>query len=414
MTTTATPQRSTNAMVWMLSLLMGLQPVGTDFYLPALPSLLHDLGGSMSQGQLTLTAMLLGYGASQLLWGPASDRWGRKPTLRLGLILFSVAALCTALAPTIEVLLALRVVQGIGMSAVIVNARAIVRDHYSAEEGPRAMSKVMTGLGVFACISGPMGGVIAQWLGWRAVLFAVSAIVTLALWQVWTRFEETLSEPNPRAFHLKHMAHNWSVVLSNARFWTYSLESTATFGGLFTFLATSSFIVTEVYGLPKWVFGLMMFSMSSFYIIGTFLCRRLLTRVGMKRTVAWGGALSLSAGTLILLGYWLGLHSLWAVMLPVLMFAIGHGIHQAVGQTGAVSPFPSMAGTAAALSGFMQMGTAFLTGTWLGSHMANPVQALAICLAFWGVMLALISWVLVPRYGATQAKPVAQNDASHA
>jgi MFS transporter, DHA1 family, multidrug resistance protein len=305
------------------------------------------------------------------------------------------------------VLLFLRVIQGVGMGAVVVNARAIVRDHYTAEEGPRAMSKVMTGLGVFACVSGPLGGVIAQWLGWRAVLLAVSIIVSIALWQVWTRFEETLAQPNPRALQVKHMATNWGVVLRSPRFWTYSLESTATFGGLFIFLATSSFIVTEVYAMPKWVFGLMMFSMSSFYIVGTFVCRRLLTRLGLRRTVAWGGAISLSAGALMMLGYSLNLHSLWVVMLPVLLFAIGHGIHQAVGQSGAVTPFPTMAGTAAALSGFMQMATAFVAGIWMGQHMDEPVLVLAWGLAFWGVVLALISWVLVPRFGGTQSGPVA-------
>jgi MFS transporter, DHA1 family, multidrug resistance protein len=407
MTTNTTPERHPNAMVWMLSLLMGLQPVGTDFYLPALPSMVRDLSASMNQGQLTLTAMLLGFGASQLIWGPASDRWGRKPTLRIGLILFALAALSTALAPTMEVLLFLRTIQGVGMGAVVVNARAIVRDHYSAEEGPRAMSKVMTGLGVFACVSGPLGGVIAQWLGWRAVLMAVSAIVCVALWQVWTRFEETLTQPNPRALQLQHMAANWGVVLRSPRFWTYSLESTATFGGLFIFLATSSFIVTEVFAKPKWVFGLIMFSMSSFYIIGTFVCRRLLTLVGLKRTVAWGGLISLTSGVLMMLSYGLQLHNLWAVMAPVLMFALGHGIHQAIGQSGAVTPFPTMAGTAAALSGFMQMATAFVAGHWIGQHLDNPVGTLAWGLLFWGVVLAAISWFLVPRFGGIQNAPVA-------
>ena len=384
-------------MVWLLSLLMGLQPVGTDFYLPSLPSLVADLGASMTQGQLTLTAMLMGFGTSQLLWGPASDRFGRRITLRLGLILFALAALCSALAPTAEVLLVLRVLQGVGMGGVVVNARAIVRDHYSADEGPRAMSKVMTGLGVFACVSGPIGGVIAQWLGWRAVLLAVSAIVCVALWQVWVRFEETLLEPNPRAIDLGDMAKSWAQVLTHSQFWAFTLQSIATFFGLFLFLATSSFIVTEVMHETQWFYGLIMFSMSASYIGGTFLCRALMAGSGLQSTVKWGGVLSASGGVAIAVGHiWGGTHLAW-LLLPVYLYAAGHGIHQSVGQSGSVAPFPRMAGTAAALSGFLQMAFAFLGGAWIGPRMSDPSAVLAWGMLGSGIALFAITWGLIPR-----------------
>ena len=394
------PRRTTRThpqiMVWLLSLLMGLQPVGTDFYLPALPSLVADLSATLHQGQLTLTAMLLGFGSSQLLWGPASDRWGRRPTLRLGLAMFGLAALLSVLAPTIEVLLVLRVAQGIGMGAVVVNARAIVRDHFSTEDGPRAMSQVMSGLGVFACVSGPLGGVLAMWFGWRAVLFAVSAIVFMALWQVWRRFSETLAERNPDALRLGHMMGNWRAVLSHAQFWAFTLQSIATFFGLFLFLATSSFIVTQGLGYSQWGYGLVMFGMSSSYIAGTFLCRRLMSRVGLPRTVKVGGVLSLLGGGVMLGGHLWAAPSVWWLMAPVSLFAAGHGIHQAIGQTGAVTPFPRIAGTAAALSGFMQMGFAFAGGALIGDALSHPQVVLAWGLLGAGVALMCITWVLIP------------------
>ena len=391
-------------MVWLLSLLMGLQPVGTDFYLPSLPSLVADLSATMNQGQLTLTAMLMGFGSSQLIWGPASDRFGRRVTLRAGLALFALAALCSAMAPNIEVLLVLRVLQGVGMGGVVVNARAIIRDHYNADEGPRAMSKVMTGLGVFACVSGPIGGVIAQWLGWRAVLFAVSAIVCVALWQVWMRFEETLGEPNPHALDVKNMAHNWRQVLSHTQFWAFTLQSIATFFGLFLFLATSSFIVTDVMHQPAWFYGVTMFTMSAAYIAGTFLCRSLMVRYGLLGTVKWGGVLSALGGITIAVGHLWGEPTLAWLLLPVYLYAAGHGIHQSIGQTGAVSPFPRMAGTAAALSGFSQMAFAFIGGALIGPRMSDPSAVLAWGLLASGLALLIITWGLIPRI--TRERPV--------
>ena len=393
-------------MVLLLSLLMGLQPVGTDFYLPALPSLVEGLGASMGQGQLTLTALLLGFGVSQLVWGPLSDRFGRQPTLRSGLVIFALSALGTAMAPNIDTLLVLRALQGVGMGGVVVNARAIVRDVYTAEEGPKAMSKVMTGLGVFACVSAPLGGVIAQWLGWRAVLLAVGTTVAVALLLIWRHYRETLQQANAGALHPMQLMRNWSTVLRSPKFWAFALQSIATFGGLYLFLLTSSFIMTGIYGLPKWLYGLMMFSMSACYIVGTWLCRRLLQRIGMARTVAIAGLLSLSSGLALLLGHVLGAHTLWAVIGPVYVFAVAHGIHQSIGQAGAVTPFPTMAGTAAAWSGFLQMSSAFFVGLIIGPYLDDPIGVLAIGSAIWGVVIAGVTWVLIPRFAIARPHAV--------
>lgn len=408
MNSQSAPQAPTSGvnMVLLLSLLMGLQPVGTDFYLPALPSLVSGLGATMSQGQLTLTAMLLGFGVSQLIWGPMSDRFGRQPTLRIGLVVFAISALGTAMAPTIGVLLLLRVLQGVGMGGVVVNARAIVRDVYTAEEGPRAMSKVMTGLGVFACASAPLGGVIAQWLGWRAVLLAVGTTVTVALLLIWRHYRETLQQANLKALQPLQLLRNWATVLRSPKFWAFALQSIATFGGLYLFLLTSSFILTEIFGLPKWLYGLMMFSMSAFYILGTWLCRRLLQRIGMARTVAIGGGLSLASGLLLAAGYLLGMHTVWAVIAPVYIFAIAHGIHQSIGQAGAVTPFPTMAGTAAAWSGFLQMSSAFVVGLFIAPYLDQPIAVLSLGGAAWGLVIAGVTWVLIPRFAIERPQAV--------
>jgi DHA1 family bicyclomycin/chloramphenicol resistance-like MFS transporter len=139
----------------VLALLLGLQPVTTDLYLPALPGLTRDLGAHMAQAQLTLTALLLAFGIPQLVWGPLSDRFGRKPVLLLGLGACVLASIGSALSPSMGLLIVWRAVQGAAMGAGVMCARAIVRDLYAPTQGATVMSKGLSGLGVIAFVSPP-------------------------------------------------------------------------------------------------------------------------------------------------------------------------------------------------------------------------------------------------------------------
>ncbi|MGA1726276.1 MAG: MFS transporter, partial [Burkholderiaceae bacterium] len=161
------PRMTQTWVVVLLSLMMGLQPVATDLYLPALPAISSGLGATAVNAQLTLTAMLLAFGLSQLVWGPLSDRFGRRPTLMVGLALFTVAAGAGAMVDSVEQLVVARCVQGIGMGAVVMCGRALIRDLYNHEDGARVMSQGLTGLGLVACLSPPLGGLIAQYVGWH-------------------------------------------------------------------------------------------------------------------------------------------------------------------------------------------------------------------------------------------------------
>ncbi len=174
-----TPSRpSASLAIVVLALLLSIQPVTTDLYLPALPALTRDLGASVAAGQLTLSALLLAFGCSQLVWGPLSDRFGRRPVLLAGLGIYAAASVGSALAPSMALLVVWRVLQGAAMGAVVMCARAIVRDLYTPLAGARAMSKALTGLGIVACLCAPVGGLLAQWLGWRAALLALTAYAT--------------------------------------------------------------------------------------------------------------------------------------------------------------------------------------------------------------------------------------------
>lgn len=398
-----TSPMSARWVVLFLSLLLGLQPVATDLYLPALPALTQDLGASMSQAQLTLTAMLLAFGFSQLVWGPVSDRWGRRPVLILGMGLFALAALGSVWAASVQTLIIWRALQGVAMGAAVMGARAIVRDVFNPVDAARAMSKGLTGLGVIACITAPLGGWLSDQWGWRHALSALAvfgAVTCLLL--VW-RFEETLRQRNPQALQWRVLGRTWRTIGSHPTFWAYALLTTTSYCGLFTFLAASSFVFIDVLGESKTAYGLWMTSMSVAYIIGTFGCRRLIVRWGVQRTVAVAGGLTLISGITMAALAWAGVHSVWAIMLPFYGFMLAHGVHQPCGQSGSVSPFPQAAGSASSLSGFMMMVAAFGVGTWLGvqlsSHSGGSVLPLTNGIGFWSVLIAATAWTVVQRHG---------------
>ncbi|CAN7668494.1 multidrug effflux MFS transporter [Acidovorax sp. LjRoot66] len=385
--------------ILILALLLSIQPVTTDLYLPALPALTRSLGAPVSAAQLTLSGLLLAFGCSQLVWGPLSDRFGRRPILLVGLAIYTVASIGSALAPSMSLLILWRIAQGAAMGSVVMCARAIVRDLYTPLEGARAMSKALTGLGFVACICAPLGGLLAEWLGWRASLSALTvyAVATLAL--VALRLPETLVHRNPRALQPRTLVATWLQVLRHPTFWAFSLQTTATYGGLFTFLASSSFVFIDVLGLSRTQYGGAMASACVAYFAGTFLCRGLLARFGLKRSVAIAGGLSLAGGTLMGLVAFMGWHQPWALLLPFYLFMLAHGIHQPCGQSGAVGPFPQAAGVASALNGFMMMLAAFAIGGWLGLRLDGTVWPLVNGIWFWSVVLAVISWTLVQKFG---------------
>jgi len=390
---------SPTLIIVLLSMLLGIQPVATDLYLPALPAIKAEFGAELSQAQLTLSALLLAFGTSQMAWGPLSDRFGRRPILLWGLATFTLAGLGCVLASSMSALIVWRALQGAAMGAVVMCARAIVRDLYTPETGAGVMSKAFTGLGLLACISAPLGGLLTDLFSWHAALALVMGFGAFTLALVFLTFKETVHRKNPQALQVKVLAKTWWHIVRHPTFVAFTAVSTASYGGLFTFLASSSFVFIGLIGLARWQYGLLLFSMAFTYILGTLLCRRLLERFGVAYTVAIGGTLSLAGGSWLLLDAWLGWQSLVGLMGPFYLFVLAHGIHQPCGQSGAVGPFPKAAGAASALGGFLMMVTAFVTGMWLGGANDGSAMPMAQSIAFWGVLTALSAWFLVLRRG---------------
>ncbi|OIP15495.1 MAG: Bcr/CflA family drug resistance efflux transporter [Comamonadaceae bacterium CG2_30_59_20] len=385
--------------VLLLSLLLGLQPITTDLYLPALPVLTAGFAAPMQQAQLTLTALLLAFGVSQLVWGPLSDRFGRRPILLIGLSAYVLSAIGSALAPSMAALIVWRTVQGAAMGAAVMCARAIVRDLYAPLQGARVMSKGLSGLGVIAFLSAPLGGLLTEAFNWRIALLALAVFGAVCLGLIAWRFDETLQRKNPAALQTSTLLATWSSILRQPTFLAFSALSAASYGGLFTFLAASSFVFMNVLGLSKTQYGALMALNSMGYIGGTFLCRQWLPRFGVRRSLKWAGVLSLAGGTLMAVLSLAGLQNVWAIMLPQLLFIVAHGIHQPCGQSGAVGPFPHAAGAASAVNGFLMMLAAFAMGSWLGTHMDGTVLPLTLGVWFWSALIALTAWTLVQWHG---------------
>lgn len=394
--------------VVVLTLLLGIQPVTTDLYLPALPTLQRSLGASVAAAQLTLSALIICFGLSQLVCGPLADRFGRRPVLLAGLALYCAAAIGGACAAAIESLVAWRALQGVAMAAAVTCGRSIVRDLYEPAEGARVMSRALTGLGVIAVASPLCGGFIVEAFGWRAALLALSLFGAFALAAVALRLRETVPTKSLDALRPARLLGNWKAVVGNPTFRAWAALSGCTYGGLYCMLAGSSFVFIGVLGVGRAEYGAILASISVAYIGGTFWCRRLLERHGLRGAVARGACFSLAGGTIMVALSLAGVQSVWAILLPQYLYAFGHGVHQPCGQAGAVGPFPDKAGTAASLSGFAMTLTALAAGLWLGRMLDDTVYPLTFAIGFFSALLALVAWTLVQRHGEpARPRPVA-------
>jgi MFS transporter, DHA1 family, multidrug resistance protein len=380
-----------------LALLLGLQPVTTDIYLPALPHLARDLGIGMGGVQLTMSALLLAFGLAQLVWGPIADRVGRRPVLLIGLSVYVLASIGSVLAGGIETLVAWRVLQGAALAAAVVCARALVRDLYAPHEGAQVMSLGLSGLAVIA-IGGPIaGGLVAASLGWRAALGIVAVFGALTLATIAWRLPETLAVRNPQATRLGPLWRNWRSIATHRVFVAWTALMACSYGGLFVILAGSSFTYIGVLGLSPAAYGMAMASGAALYLLGTLLCRRWIVRHGVVGTVMRGAGFTAAAGVSIGLVGVLGWHSVWAILLPQWLYLFGHGLLHPCSQAGAVGPFPHAAGAASALSGCVLAAMAFGIGLGLGAALDGSLRPYALAVALGAGATAAVAWTLVRR-----------------
>ena len=383
----------------VLALLLGLQPVITDLYLPALPLIVREFGAPLSQIQMTMSALILAFGLMQLVWGPLADRFGRRPVLLLALALMVAASIGAALASSLAWLIAWRTAQGATLAAAVVCARAMVRDLYEPHQGAQVMALGLSGLGLMAIASPITGGLLAGTFGWRSCLLAVGVCASITWLVIALRTPETLAARNPAALQWRVLRANAGTVLANPTFRAWALLVACTYAGLFILLSASSYAYSGVLGLSSAQYGMTMAWGSLVYVLGTVVCRRWLRAHGMAGTVRRGAWFTLAGGLGMAACSAMTVPALPAVVLAQSLFAFGHGMHQPCGQAGAVGPFPKMAGVAAALAGCVLAFVAFAVGLWLGSALDGTLRPLGIGLAVASCATATVAWTLVRWHG---------------
>jgi DHA1 family bicyclomycin/chloramphenicol resistance-like MFS transporter len=383
----------------LLVLIIGylmMQPLSTDLYLASLPSLSQVFAVPPSTVQLTLSLFVIGFGTAQLVIGPLSDRYGRRPVLLWGLSLYLAGSVLCGLAPSIELLIDARFLQAVGCCSAAMLSRAIVRDAWEPEHSVRVIARASTWLSLAPLFGPILGSYMQVNLGWRAafVVHALFSAVLLAM-TAW-RLPETNMHRNPDATNLRGLMANFRLLLGAREFWAYALPAALSYGALFAFISGASLVLIRVLQVPTAYFGYCFAFGVSGYLMGTLVCRRLLARLGTPATFRVGSALSLIGSLVFLIAVLVGL-SHWAlVTLAMFLTMAAHGINYPIGQSGAVAPFPRQAGTAAGLMGAMAMAVAFFVGTIVAASFNGTLYPLAIIVAVLGASIFCTVRFLVP------------------
>ncbi|WP_434588828.1 Bcr/CflA family multidrug efflux MFS transporter [Streptomyces sp. A5-4] len=371
-TGSATTARRTSLLVTLvLGGLTALPPLSMDMYLPALPQVTRALSSPAATVQLTLTACLAGMALGQLVVGPMSDRWGRRRPLLLGMIVYVVATAICAFAPSAELLIGFRLLQGLAGAAGIVIARAVVRDLYDGVEMARFFSTLMLISGVAPVIAPVIGGQVLRLTDWRGIFVVLTVIGALLTLVVWKWLHETLPPERRHEGGVKVALRTMRGLLADRVFTGYVLAGGLAFAALFAYISASPFVIQEIYGASPQTFSLL-FGVNSIGLItvGQINGRLLVGRVSMDKVLAFGlSAIVLASLALLLMttGVFgeVGLIPI-AAGLFVLMSAMGLAMPNTNAQ--ALMRTPHAAGSASALIG---------TSSFLIGAIASPLVGMA-------------------------------------
>lgn len=385
--------------VWLVAALLMLQPLSTDLYLPTLPSIATEFDAAVATVQWTLSLFIASFAVAQLIAGPLSDRYGRYPVVLGGVSLYLVASLLCAFAPSIEVLIGARVLQALGACACVVTVRAIVRDLHEPAEGARLLAAAGTIMGLAPAIGPILGGLLTAYISWRAAFGLLATLGTVILIFMLLRLRETNRYRNPRALAPRVLVSNYLAVLRSPTFLAYTLGNTASYAGLFAFISGSSFVLIRVYGLSTAEYGFAFAASVAGYIPGTLICRRLMRGGDLRHTLQLGATLQVCAGVGVAVLALAGVHHVLAVVLPMFVYVIGHGIVQPTAQAGAVARFPQMAGAAAAVMGLIIQLTAAAVGMTIGATWNGTPYPMTLTVGCFGVASLAVALALVRRHG---------------
>lgn len=383
-------------LVLLLGALVALGALTIDMYLPALPSIVRDLDSTSTAVQLTLTGTLVGTALGQLVVGPLSDALGRRRPLLAGLALHVLASVLCVLAPSVGVLGALRVLQGVGAAAASVTAMAVVGDRYSGVAAATVFSRLMLVLGVAPVLAPTLGGELLRYTSWRGVFVALAVIGVALAVLARVALEETLPPGRRSSGTVLGTLGAYRSLLRDRVYVGLVLVAGLTMAALFSYVSGSSFVLQQQFGLDAQQFGLV-FALGAVALIGaTQLNVRLLRRWAPPQLLTAACTLSLVCALVLLTTSATGVGGLLGVLVP--LWALLGTVGLALPNTPAIalSRHSEASGTAAALLGATQFGVAALVAPLVGVLGNDSVAMAAVMVGSSATGLAVLHLVVRP------------------
>jgi DHA1 family bicyclomycin/chloramphenicol resistance-like MFS transporter len=345
--------RDDRGLTILLTALVALGAVSTSLYIPSMPALVAEFETETALVHRSFTIFMVGFAATQLVYGPLSDRFGRRPVLAGGMLLYIAASLACALSTGIEAFLIARLAQGMGAAAGPVIGRAVVRDSFARQDAARAFAFIGTALSLAPALGPLIGGFLQVWFGWKSAFVFLVGYGALMLWLAIARLRETLPQPDPMATDPLRLVQGYAALLRHRSYVGHLAPGVFGFGGLFAYVSTSPFLFVDRLGLSPDVFGTLTIFTVSAYATGSYTAGRVQGRIADHTVIRLGlAALGIGAALMTLLSLDL---SVPRVIGPMMVFVFGFGLVMPASTARALHPFPRIAGTASAMMGFLQI-----------------------------------------------------------
>lgn len=373
--------------------LTAIGPISMGIYTPAMPALTTAFSTTESTIKLSLALYFAGFSLAQLIAGPCADALGRRKAALIFLTVFLVGSLIAVFAPTIEVLLLARLLQGIGASIGVTVARAIVRDQFTGKDSAAILNLTGTLMAIGPAVAPTLGGLLLSYLGWQSIFIALALMATGALGTILLLLVETTT-PDINNLRPATIVKNYGELLRDISFIMTCLIMAGTTGALFAQASMLSFILIHDVGLTPTQFGLSMLMQSGAYFIGTLCCRYAMSYVSGERCAQIGVICCGFGGLLIALSVSLMPPSVLSIMLPVAISTFGIAFVTPYILTASMLSFPHIAGSASAFIVFVQMAAGFLAGI-IAAIIGKPLIAFGIIIPTMSLMavLAFITFV---------------------
>lgn len=392
----ARPLMSERRVALLCALLAMVGSVSLGLFTPAMPLLVQAFDSTDSVVKMTISFYFAGFAVAQLVCGPLSDGFGRKPVIIAFMGVYVLASLVALLSPTMEVLIAARFVQGIGGAAGVAISRALVRDLFTGEAAARIMSTVVILMGLAPPLAPTLGGLLMMSFGWHAIFIAMLLAGLFIVMAVHLWLAETVTR-DPSRIRPSALARSYATLLRNSYFMASSITFAGSMGALYTQLTLLPFILMDRVGMTPVEYGLGMLMQSGFFFLGSVALRIMMMRVSSVTMVPVGlcfiGTGSILTATLLHIyepGFLL-------VMMPIGIYTFGIPMVMPAMSTAAMAPFPHIAGSASALLGFMQM-SGGLVGGLISTFFTDQVIGLTVTVPIFGLIsiLSYLFWRRLP------------------